>query len=189
MDDDGISVRRRSRSRCKVIVGRRPHDDRPQRRQPASPGLLQLRRDGGPFGRASRVQVRDDADALSDQRRRVPTADDRAAAGPRGQRDQTGRDALVDDDPDDGRRHDLQRARTGDARTRRRRPSRRPLHRASMYGINPRTGRFFVGSTDLPGGGWGAKHDARRHERGRLHQRRRHAQRRDRSARRQRTRS
>ena len=28
---------------------------------------------------------------------------------------------------------------------------------ALMYGINPRTGRFFVGSTNPPGGGWGAK--------------------------------
>ena len=27
---------------------------------------------------------------------------------------------------------------------------------AMMYGINPRTGRFFVGSTNPPGGGWGA---------------------------------
>ena len=30
----------------------------------------------------------------------------------------------------------------------------------TMYGINPRTGRFFVGSTIRPGGGWGAKHDS-----------------------------
>ena len=27
---------------------------------------------------------------------------------------------------------------------------------ALMYGVNPRTGRFFVGSTNPPGGGWGA---------------------------------
>jgi N-methylhydantoinase B len=27
---------------------------------------------------------------------------------------------------------------------------------AMMFGINPRTGRFFVGSTNPPGGGWGA---------------------------------
>jgi N-methylhydantoinase B len=26
----------------------------------------------------------------------------------------------------------------------------------TMYGINPRTGRFYVGSTNPPGGGWGA---------------------------------
>ena len=54
---------------------------------------------------------------------------DRAAAGTRGQRDQTGRDALVDDDPDDRRRHDHPRARTRDSRPRRGRPSCRSLHR------------------------------------------------------------
>jgi N-methylhydantoinase B len=26
----------------------------------------------------------------------------------------------------------------------------------TMYGVNPRTGRFYVGSTNPPGGGWGA---------------------------------
>lgn len=31
---------------------------------------------------------------------------------------------------------------------------------AALYGVNPRTGRFFVSSTNPPGGGWGAKHDA-----------------------------
>jgi N-methylhydantoinase B len=29
----------------------------------------------------------------------------------------------------------------------------------TMFGVNPRTGRFYVGSTNPPGGGWGAKHD------------------------------
>ncbi len=31
---------------------------------------------------------------------------------------------------------------------------------ASMYGVDHRTGRFFFGMAGLPGGGWGAKHDA-----------------------------
>jgi N-methylhydantoinase B len=30
---------------------------------------------------------------------------------------------------------------------------------ATMFGVNPRTGRFYVSSTSPPGGGWGAKHN------------------------------
>ncbi|MBI3091786.1 MAG: hydantoinase B/oxoprolinase family protein [Candidatus Tectomicrobia bacterium] len=30
---------------------------------------------------------------------------------------------------------------------------------STLYGVNPRSGRFFLGTTAPPGGGWGAKHN------------------------------
>ncbi len=79
----------------------------------------------------------------------------RAAAGPRHQRHQTGRDALVDDDPDDGRRHDLAGAGTGDSRPRRGRPSCRPVRRNDAR-HQPAHRPFLRWFDQSPGGGWGA---------------------------------
>ena len=149
---------------------------------PQVQGYFNSRRDGRPVGGAGRVQVRHHADAVSDQRRLVPSARHHLAARPRRQRDEARRDALVDDDSDDGRRHDLQ------ARSRRPFPSASSpattrTVRGHDVGINPRTGRSLRVGDRPAGRRLGRQARQRRHERGRVHQRRRHAQRRDRSAR------
>ncbi len=62
------------------------------------------------------------------------------------QRRASGSDALVDDVPDDGHRHDLQGAGEGDSGSRRRRPPRRSGVLGTFHGISPTDGRFFFGS-------------------------------------------
>ena len=104
--------------------GRRD-DHRPDRRVEAGARLLQLGDHHRLRLRAGRLQVHHLADRLSDQRRRVPQPQGHHPAGPHRQRGAAGADALVDDLPDDHRRHDLQGAAAGDPRPRHRRPSRR----------------------------------------------------------------
>ena len=80
--------------------------------------------------RADGLQVHHLADRLSDQRRLVPQPQGGGAAGYRGERGAAGADAAMDDLPDDRGRHRVQGAGAGDSRSRHRRPSRRPAHRA-----------------------------------------------------------
>jgi N-methylhydantoinase B len=96
------------------------------------------------------------ADRLSDQRRRVPQPQGRHSAGPHRQRGAAGADALLDDLPDDHRRHHLQGAAAGDPGPRHRRSSRRSGG-AELHGFNPKTSEFFIGTFGPLGGGWGAK--------------------------------
>ena len=58
-----------------------------------------------------------------------------------------------------------------------RRPSRRPRASASINGRAPKDDSFFIYLGGLIGGGWGAKHNERRHERHHRDERRRHPQR------------
>ena len=79
------------------------------------------------------------------------------AAGTRRQRGAAGADALVDDLPDDDRRHDLQGAGAGDPGPRHRRPSRRSADRgAPRHQHRRRTSSSSPISARI-GGGWGAK--------------------------------
>ena len=50
MDDDGVSVGRTIPIKVRIVVGRRGHDHRPQRREPPSRRLLQLGRHCWPLG-------------------------------------------------------------------------------------------------------------------------------------------
>ncbi len=117
MDDDGINVGQRVPINVRVTVAgdRMTVDLTGVSKQVA--GLLQLRHHRGLFLRAGGVQVPDLGARPADQRGPVPRARHRAAAGPRGQRGQARGDADVDDLSDDHRRHDLQGAGAGAART------------------------------------------------------------------------
>ena len=117
------------RSSVRVDDRGREDDRRPHRRLAAGAGLLQLRQDRGLLLRPGGVQVPDLGARPADQRGPVPRARHRAAAGPRGERDEARGDADVDDLSDDHRRHDLQGAGAGAARPGDRRPPRRPLRR------------------------------------------------------------
>ena len=84
--------------------------------------------------------------------------------------------AQVDDDPDDGRRHDHPGAGAGDARPGRRRPPRRPAGRPTSSAPT----RARAASSSLAAAcrrRLGRQARRRRHERRDLHQRRRHPQR------------
>ena len=117
MDDDGVQDRRaRADQRARGGHGR-PDEGRSHRRVQAGRGLLQFRRDRGPLVLPGGVQMPDLGARSADQRRPVPRARHRAAAGPRGQRAQARRDAHVDDLSHDHHRHASSR------RWRRRSPS------------------------------------------------------------------
>ena len=139
MDDDGVNVGQRVPIKVRVEVDGRPDDGRPHRRVEAGAGLLQFRRDRRPLVLPGGVQVPDLGARPADQRRPVPRARHRAAAGPRGQRGQARRDADVDDLSDDRRRHDLQGAGAGDPRPGDRRPSRRSRASAASTAAGRRT--------------------------------------------------
>ena len=126
----------------------RQDDGRPLRRVAAGAGLLQLRQDRGLFLRPGGVQVPDLVARPADQRGPVPRARHRAAAGPRGERDEARGDAHVDDLSDDHRRHDLQGAGAGAARPGDRRPPCRP--RASA--ASTAGGRRTTASTSISAG-------------------------------------
>ena len=157
MDDDGIDVGKRMPIKVKVIV---KGDEMTIDLTDVSKQVRGFYNSGDHHRlrlRAGRLQVHHLADRLSDQRRRVPQPQGDRAAGPHRQRDAAGADALVDDLPDDHRRHDLQGAAAGDPRPRHRRPSRRSAWRRRFHGINPKTSEFFIGNFGPLGGGWGAK--------------------------------
>ena len=73
-------------------------------------------------------------------------------------RGEAGGDALVDDVPDDGRRHAVQGNGAGRARPRRSPPT-TPTSVCRINGISPKDGRFFLGGVGPSGGGWGAKNN------------------------------
>ena len=177
MDDDGVNVGQRVPIRVKVDGRRRPMTVDLTDVVEAGRGLLQLRRDRGPLVLPGRVQVPDLAARPADQRRPVPRARHRAAAGPRGQRAEARGDADVDDLSDDGRRHDLQGAGAGDARAGHRRPSRRSRASAASTAGGPKDDSFYIYLGGLIGGGWGAKHDSDGMNADDRDQRRRHPQR------------
>ena len=113
----------------------------------------------------------------ADQRRPVPRAGGRPAAGPRGQRGEAGRDAHVDDLSDDGRRHDLQGAGAGDPR-RRSSPATTPISCVGRVNGTPAQGRPLLHlSRRADRRRLGRQARQRRHERDHRDQRRRHAQR------------
>ena len=129
MDDDGVNIGQRIPIRVRVeVAGDRMKVDLTEV-VAAGGGLLQFRRDRGPLMLPGGVQVPHLAARPADQRRPVPRARHRAAAGPRGQRREARRDAHVDDVSDDRHRHDLQGAGAGDPGAHHRRPSRRPRGR------------------------------------------------------------
>ena len=175
MDDDGIGdgadpdqgARHRRR---------RPDDDRPQRRQPAGAGYFNSGATAGRSRGASRVQVPHDADAVSDQRRRVPPARDHPAA----------RAASISATKPAAMRwwmtipmtvvDTIFRALAPAIPERVAAGHHADLCSATMFGINPRTGRFFTSVRRPARRRLGRQARQRRHERGRVHQRRRHAQ-------------
>ena len=126
MDDDGVNVGQRVPIKVKVEVsGDRMKVDLTD----VSKQVQGFYNSGETAGRSvlpGRVQMPHVRARPADQRRPVPRARHRAAARPRGQRRQTGRDADVDDLSDDRHRHDLQGAVARDPRRGDCRPSRRP---------------------------------------------------------------
>ena len=124
MDDDGVGTEPVPIKVRVVVAGDEMTID--SARSARRCGLLQLGRDRGPVGGAGGLQVRDDADTYcrSTTARSAPLT----IVLPPGRvvsARQARRDALVDDDPDDRRRHDLPRARAGHPGARRRRAPRR----------------------------------------------------------------
>ena len=97
MDDDGVRIGERVPIRVRVEVDGRPDEGRSHRRLQAGRRLLQFRRDRGPLVLPGGIQVPDLGARPSDQRRPVPRARHRVAAGARGQRAQARRHADVDD--------------------------------------------------------------------------------------------
>ncbi len=118
MDDDGINVGQRVPINVKVIVA---GDKMTVDLTDVSKQVQGFYNSGITAGYSccpGRVQVPHLVARPADQRRPVPRARHRAAARPRGQRGEARRDADVDDLSDDHRRHDLQGAGAGAARTR-----------------------------------------------------------------------
>ena len=81
MDDDGVDVGEPHADPRADREARRGDDDRPVGRQPAGARVLQLRRHHGHRLRPGRVQMPDDADGLSGQRRQLPAAEGDHADG------------------------------------------------------------------------------------------------------------
>ena len=160
MDDDGVALGKRMPIRVKVEVAGDQMTVDLTGRVEAGRGLLQLRRDRGPLLLPGRVQVPDLGARSADQRRPVPRARHRAAAGPRGQRAEARGDADVDDLSDDHRRHDLQGAGAGACRTTSS-PVITPISCVGrVNGRRPKDDSFYIYLGGLIGGGWGAKHNS-----------------------------
>src|SRR5439155_322328 len=85
--------------------------------------------------RAGRLQVPHFPDRLPDQRRELPSPQGDPRARHRGERGETGGDALVDDVSDDGRGYRLQGNGAGDPGPHHRRAPRRPVRRAHQRHI------------------------------------------------------